>query len=518
MLFKKIIKKQISLSLDIAVLLALIIVIFTEIFLVRNSELKNIIPKPVYAKVSSGHFVLTENTKICFEPLSDELKANGEYLSDQLYAATGLRLKVIEAKKNIGDGNILFSIKESDSSLGEEGYKLEIEEDQLILSANQSAGIFRGIQTIRQLLPLSKEKVCEINCGKIKDYPRYQWRGAMLDVARHFFGVDEIKRFIDLMSYYKMNRLHLHLTDDQGWRIFINARPKLTEIGGSSAVGGDKGGYYTQEQFSEIVAYAKSRYIMIVPEIDMPGHTNAALASYPELNPDNIAPSIYKKTGVGFSSLSMDKEETFSFIEDVIKEISAISPAPYIHIGGDEAHSTKEADYIKFIEHVQKIINSHGKRMIGWEEIAHTKLNRDSVVQYWKDKKIAQKGIDQGAKIIMSPSNKAYLDMKYDKQTPIGLNWAGYISVKDAYVWEPTFEIDGITDEEILGVEAPLWTETVRTIDDIEYMAFPRLIGIAEISWSKQGGRNWEEYRDRLAVQEKRLDEMGVNYYKSQED
>jgi hexosaminidase len=335
----------------------------------------------------------------------------------------------------------------------------------------------------------------------------------MLDVSRHFFDVEDVKRYIDLISHYKINRLHLHLSDDQGWRIEIKSWPRLTKVGGSTQVGGDAGGYYTQEQYKEIVSYALSRYVTIVPEIDTPGHTNAALASYAELNSSEEAPVLYEGTQVGFSTLWINSEITYHFLNDVIRELAALTPTPYIHIGGDEARSTPEDDYKKFIKRMQEIVVSHGKTAVGWNEIGEGELLPGTIVQQWAGAGYHQ-AKEQGAKIILSPANKVYLDMKYDASTPLGLDWAGLVSVKDSYDWEPGSFMEGLEENDILGLEAPLWTETVLTMKDIEYMTFPRILGVAELAWSPKG-QHWEEYRPRLAAHGKRMEAMGINFFKS---
>jgi hexosaminidase len=336
----------------------------------------------------------------------------------------------------------------------------------------------------------------------------------MLDVSRHFFGPEEVRRLIDLLALYKVNRLHLHLSDDQGWRIEIRSWPNLALYGGSTQVGGGPGGYYTRQEYADLVAYARSRYITVVPEIDMPGHTNAALASYPELNCDGVARPLYTGTEVGFSSLCLEKEVTYRFVDDVVGEIAALTPGPYFHIGGDEAMATPLPAYIAFVERVQRIVQAHGKQMIGWEEIAQAPLLPTSVAQVWHGG-MGRQAVQQGNRVIMSPAFKAYLDMKYTPETPLGLNWAGYIEVRDAYEWDPATVAEGIGEEHILGVEAPLWTETVQTRADIDWMTFPRLIGYAEIGWSPAEGRNWEEYRVRLGRHGPRLTALGVNFYRS---
>ena len=481
----------------------------------------NLIPMPVFVKSTGGLFTLTAGAGIYVEADVPEIAGIGQYLADKLNPATGFTLKVRKIEDSPSSGNIYLMLG-TDSALGEEGYELTITSSMVTLVAYRPAGLFRGIQTVRQLLPPSIEGSTPqtgpwtLRAGVIRDYPRFSWRGAMLDVARHFFSVEVVKRYIDLIAYYKMNRFHLHLTDDQGWRIMINSWPDLAKIGGSTDVGNGSGGYYTQADYQEIVAYAQSRYIMVIPEIDMPGHTNAALASYPSLNCAGPAPALYTGIEVGFSTLCIGHEITSKFVKDVIAEIVALTPGPYIHIGGDESSATKPEDYVQFIEHIQQIVTSHGKQMIGWEEVAHGKLLPSSIVQYWKTPVVA-KALEQQTKVIMSPAGKAYMDMKYNLESPLGLVWAGLVDVETAYRWDPATEMKGISENDILGVEAPLWTETILTLSDLEYMVFPRLLGEAEIGWSPTTGRNWDEYKIRLGNHSPRLTEMGVNFYRAPE-
>jgi hexosaminidase len=340
----------------------------------------------------------------------------------------------------------------------------------------------------------------------------------MLDVARHFFGVTDVKRYIDLMAYYKLNVFHIHLTDDQGWRIMINSWPNLALYGGGTQVGGTctPNCYYTQAQYSDIVAYAQSRYITVVPEIDMPGHTNAALASYAELNCNGVAPARYTGTNVGFSSLCISKPITYTFVDDVIRELAALTPGTYIHVGGDEASSTTLADYVSFVSQVQTIVQSYNKQMIGWEEIAQINgLSATSIAQHWNlTDSFAPTAVQKGAKVLMSPANKAYLDMKYYRKTRLGQTWAGLINTQTGYEWDPGTIVSGVPASSVLGVEAPLWTETIVTLSDMDYMAYPRLPGYAELGWSPVAGRNWTEYKVRLASHGPRLTNLGVNFYR----
>jgi hexosaminidase len=480
-----------------------------------------LIPKPVTVTATGDYFKLRPGTDIFIKNGSDEVKRTGKFLADLLKKPTGYNIDIRETDSRPQSGTIILNIDAARSALGEEGYELSIEKRIITLTAAKPAGLFRGVQTIRQLLPVKietevkQEGPWEIPTGTITDRPEYSYRGAMVDVARHFFGVEEIKNVIDHLAYYKMNILHLHLSDDQGWRIEIKSWPNLTTHGGSTQVGGGKGGYYSQEQYADIVKYAMDRYITIVPEIDMPGHTNAALASYPELNCNGKATELYTGTKVGFSSLCVDKDITYKFIDDVIREISMLTPGPWFHIGGDESHATKEKDYIFFINKAQEIVAKYEKLVAGWDEIALSTLKPNTVAQFWANAENAGKAVSQGAKLIMSPAKKAYLDMKYTRETKLGLRWAGLIEVDTAYIWDPEKYVPGIGKENILGIEAPLWTETISTMEEMEYMLFPRLPGYSEIGWTPASLRNWEEYKVRLGKHGIRLKERGVNFYAS---
>jgi hexosaminidase len=483
---------------------------------------ENLIPKPTKLTATGSSFELTGKTTIYVEENNELIRPIGNYLAELIKPATGFQTEVKGAKRSEFNKGICLGLIENDENLGEEGYKLSIDENKIVVEAYQPAGLFRGIQTIRQLLPAKIESKelqngpWEIASGTINDSPQYDFRGAMLDVCRHFFGVDDVKRFIDLISVYKMNILHLHLTDDQGWRIEIKAWPNLTAHGGSTQVGGGEGGFYTQEQYAEIVKYAQDQYITVIPEIDMPGHTNAALASYAELNADNKARELYTGTDVGFSTLATDKEITYKFINDVVGEIAALTPGLYIHIGGDESHVTAKDDYIEFINKVQDIVNAHGKQMIGWADVAAGSLNENSLAQFWQTKPDnALKAVKQNVKVIMSPAARAYMDIQYDSLCPIGLHWSGYVEVDKAYNWTLESNVTGISKENIVGIEAPLWAETIETMEDIEFMVFPRLPGYAEIGWSSALNKSWNEYKVRLANQKARFEFMGINYYQS---
>jgi hexosaminidase len=482
-----------------------------------------VIPQPLAQAPARGAFTLAPSARVVVRATSPEATRVAQLLAARLRPATGYRLPVVRTRGKPAAGSITLSLTPTDRELGGEGYRLVVTLEGVTLSAARPAGLFYGTQTVRQLLSPAIEADTrqpgpwQMTVGSIRDRPRFAWRGAMLDVARHFHGVREVKRLIDLMALYKLNRLHLHLTDDQGWRIAIRSWPRLTTVGGQTAVGGGAGGYFTQRDYRRIVAYARARFVDVVPEIDMPGHVNAALAAYGTLACDGKAPSLYTGIEVGFSSLCIAKPLTYRFVDDVVRELAALTPGPYVHVGGDEAHSTKPADYLAFMERVETIVRSHGKRMLGWEEVARSTLHRTSVAQDWHDPALARRAVAQGAKIVMSPAPKAYLDMKYTPSSRVGLTWAGFTSVRDAYTWDPATQVSGVRERDILGVEAPLWTETAATSADVDYLMFPRLLGHAEIAWSPAAGRSWQLYRRRLAAHGPRLRALGVSFYASPE-
>jgi hexosaminidase len=491
-----------------------------------------LIPMPVSVEDGEGGYKVDANTVINHFNNS-EVERIAVYLKDQLLNSTGISLNL---SGESGGKGISLSL-ESGLGLADEAYILDIKSSGITITASQPAGLFFGVQTLRQLLDQANQKgskTLSLGAGRIEDKPEYSYRGMMLDVARHFFPVEDVKHLIDLLAIYKINYLHLHLSDDQGWRIEIKSWPKLTEIGGSTQVGGGDAGFYTQEQYKELVAYAQERFITIVPEIDMPGHTNSALASYGQLNPGITVPEkgalrhdgtkmgvagtetpLYTGIEVGFSTLDTKNPETYVFVEDVIRELAAITPGPYIHIGGDESHVTNLEDYIPFIEKAQEIVAKYGKKSLGWDEVAHARLLSGSVAQYWAKAENAVLAIQQGAKVLISPATKVYLDMQYDSTTQLGLHWAAYIELDDAYNWDPTTLDPAIKRSDILGVEAPLWTETITNRAEIEYMVFPRLAAISEIAWSPREKRDWENFRQRIIFHGKLWEEMGLNFYKS---
>ncbi|AJE82720.1 MULTISPECIES: beta-N-acetylhexosaminidase [Streptomyces] len=486
--------------------------------------LDQVIPAPSSVEAGGAPYRLTGDTRIRVTG-GKGAQGVGSYLAGLLRPATGLDLPL--TGRGGGDG-IRLELSPGARELGDEGYRLTSGRSAVTITARKSAGLFHGVQTLRQLLPAAVERRTAqrgpwlVAGGTIEDVPRYAHRAVMLDVSRHFFTVDQVKRYIDQAAMYKINKLHLHLSDDQGWRIAIDSWPRLAEYGGSTQVGGGEGGHYTKDQYRDLVAYAASRQLEVIPEIDMPGHTNAALASYAELNCDGVAPPLYTGTEVGFSSLCAGKDVTYDFVDDVIREIAELTPGDTLHIGGDEAHSTSHEDYAAFMEKVQPVVAKYGKKVYGWHQLAGATPAKGATLQYWgydatkpEERQQVVDAAKNGAKVVLSPADRAYLDMKYTEDTPLGLSWAGLVEVQRSYDWDPGSYLEGLPAEAVAGVEAPLWTETLSTSAHLEYMAFPRLPGIAELGWSSAESHDWEAYRQRLAAEGPRWDELGIGYYKS---
>jgi len=484
-----------------------------------------LVPLPASVEPLSGSgFSVNGQTRVLVRPGSARAVEVGRYLARLLRRSTGYRVPMQVTSS--GSTNAIVLNPEGRPSFGAEGYALVSMPAAVTLTAHHARGLFRGVQTLRQLLPPKVESSTvrpgpwSVPAVRIGDAPRFGYRGVMLDVARHFFSVRDVKRYIDLASMYKINRLHLHLSDDHGWRYEVKSWPRLATYGGGTEIGGGPGGYYTKAQYADIVRYASERFMTVVPEIDTPGHSTAALASYAKLNCDGVAPPRYTGNGALYSSLCVRKEITYRFLDDVWRELAAQTPGPLAHIGGDETAVTSDADYLKFMGRAYPIVRSHRKRVMGWQEIAAGPLPKGSLVQYWgtpdqtKAGDLARLAVAKGAKIVMSPAYRTYLDMMYDPTTP-GRYSSGLIPVSWSYLWDPATEVSGVGEADVAGVEAPLWTELVEDMDRAEFMTYPRLPGIAEIGWSPQARRSLPDYLVRLAGQGPRWDILSVNYYKA---
>ena len=414
-----------------------------------------------------------------------------------------------------------------------ESYRLAATEASIVVSGADAAGLFYGVQTLGQLLSPAAFG-WQVPAVTIDDAPRFGYRGVMLDVARHFHDVATVKAFIDRASALKFNALHLHLTDDQGWRLQLESRPLLTEKASATSVGGDPGGFYSHDDYREIIDYAGAHHMLVVPEIDLPGHTHAVTLAYPELSEEPVLSDhireivrdyggalpvngvAYDGMAVGFSSLKIRDEATYAFLADVLGEVARLTPGPYLHIGGDEALGTSAEDYDYFIGRVSRLAADLGKTPVAWHEAGTASdLDPTTVGQFWgyvepidgmdaKARGFTAIGSDR-AKLILSPADAIYLDMKFDADSPLGLTWArGVTTARRAYEWDPAEVIDGVADEQILGLEAPLWTETVRTLADIDALAFPRAAAAAEAAWSPAVGaselRTWDSFATRVGA------------------
>ncbi|MGK5681206.1 beta-N-acetylhexosaminidase [Actinoplanes sp. URMC 104] len=479
-------------------------------------HLGDVIPLPASVRPdASADFRIPADVTVGAAPAA---AAIADELAGLLRRATGFPVP----RAGEGGSVRLLLDDEADGGKSPESYRLDIAADGVTLRAPTAQGLFAGVQTVRQLLPVEAAAEVVLPGGRIEDEPRFPYRGTMLDLARHFYGPADVRSFIDTIAQFKINHLHLHLTDDQGWRLEIEGWPRLTEVSGGAGTGIDGAGpgFLTAREYTDLVAYAESRFITIVPEIDMPGHVNAAQLAYPELTCDGVPVQQRTDPEVGYSSLCAGKEETYAFVEDVIRVVAALTPGPYLHIGGDEALNTTAEDYRTFLTRVLPLAGKYGKRAIGWHEMAAVDLPPTAIPQYWRIEP-ADDGVARAAaaghQVIMSPADRSYLDMKYDDTSPLGLDWAGVVGVERSYDWDPADRLPGVGEESLLGVEAPLWSETLRSLADVEFMAFPRLLAIAEIGWTPRAGRDWQSFRRRLAEFGPRLAAQGVNFHRSPE-
>ncbi|MEV4774020.1 family 20 glycosylhydrolase [Microbacterium sp. LWH12-1.2] len=491
-----------------------------------------LVPVPASAVAGDGRMPLTSATRVHGDSPA------AAQLIDAVERRSGIRLSPADDATKPGD--IALRI---DASVAEkEGYTLRIG-DEAELVGSDEAGLFYGIQTLLQLLR-EDEAGWGLLRADIADAPRFGYRGVMLDVARHFFGVDDVKKFIDSTSALKFNHLHLHLSDDQGWRIQIGSWPLLTERASSTSANGDPGGFYTKADYRSIVEYAASRHMIVVPEIDLPGHTHAIGVAYPELveapvmndnlisdserlgQPLPVAGERYLGWGVGHSSVRIREEGTYDFVRDVIRELAEMTPGPYLHIGGDESHGTTQEDFDHFVERATAIVVEAGKVPVAWHEVgAADGIAEGTVGQYWgmttpqgTHAEEAAHFVERGGALILSPADATYLDMKYDKDYPLGQDWAALIDVRSAYAWEPTAVLD-VPDDAILGVEAPLWSETVGTLTEVEQLVFPRAAAQAEIVWSPKDApeRTWDSFRVRVGSLSPLWKAEGISYHPAAE-
>ncbi|UII32696.1 family 20 glycosylhydrolase [Fulvivirga ulvae] len=507
-----------------------------------------IIPQPVQMEVMDGAFELSANTAIAYSEQDENAKVIAEMLNNMLHPVLGQKLQYGDDQKNA----IRF-VKDS-SIENAEGYRLNVDQKGITLSARSGAGYFYGVQTLRQLLENSdirpSNKVM-IPWLKINDHPRFEWRGMMLDVSRHFFPKDFIKKFIDYLAMNKLNTFHWHLVDDQGWRIEIKKYPLLTEKGAwrvnkenlhwnsrSTPEEGevaDFGGFYTQEEIREIVKYAAERHVTIVPEIEMPAHVSAAISAYPWLSCKQ-EPIPVPSGGVWpiTDIYCAGNDSTFMFLEDVLTEVMDLFPSQYIHVGGDEATKTAWEQCPKcqrrikteglsdvhelqsyFISRVEQFLNANGRRLIGWDEILEGGLAPNATVMSWRGMNGGIEAAKEGHKAVMSPGTHLYFDHYQGQQQLEPPAFGGYSPISHVYTFDPAPDSLGEAVGYILGGQANLWTEYVPTPEHAEYMIFPRIYALAEVLWTPKEKKDWDNFIDRVNRHLPTLDKMGVNYAKS---
>ena len=519
--------------------------------LAADTSLPTIIPAPQKMELHEGAFHLQSKTQIVTDTASLE---TGKVLAERLQKSTGYKFKVSAAKgARTIKGNIVLATEDADASLGPEGYTLAVTKDSAVIRASHQAGIFYGAQTLLQLLPPEifatetvPRKDWPMICVQITDQPRFKWRGLMLDVSRHFFTKEEVKQLLDAMALYKMNSFHWHLVDDQGWRIEIKKYPRLTQVGAwrkeigfkldpkaSTAYGPDGryGGFYTQDDIREVVAFAQARHINVVPEIEMPGHSCAALMAYPDLSCTGGPFTSDLPGGVFDGVYCAGNDAAFAFVQDVLTEVFELFPGRYVHIGGDEVLTKNWSNCPKcqarkqqeglardielesyFIRRVEKFINAHDRNLIGWSEIREGGLAQNAAIMDWVGG--AVEAASAGHDVVMSPLNDCYFD-HYQSTNHATEPYAigGYLPLPQVYAFEPMpAKLASQFESHILGAQGNVWTEYMPSFKHVEYMIFPRACALAEAVWSPKASRNWDDFERRMQGHYPRLDALGINY------
>lgn len=508
----------------------------------------NIIPQPEEIQVQSGQFTITPSTIIIVDSYEPRVKEVAKYFVNQFNRVSGFTLKIVEKnQKNIAEQSIILS--DQNVNIRSEGYIFESNDEGIIIKGT-AHGLFYGIQTLFQLLPpeIYKDKSIEnivwsIPIVKIQDKPRFKWRGMHLDVGRHMFPVSFIKRHIDFIAMHKMNTFHWHLTEDQGWRIEIKKYPKLTEIGSwrkGTQIGKTKeidnipyGGFYTQDEIKEIVSYAADRFINVVPEIEMPGHSVAALTSYPHLSCTGGPFEVRTLWGIEDDIYCAGNDSVFTFLENVLMEVIDLFPSKYIHIGGDEAPKTRWENCSKcqqrikkerlhdehelqsyFITRIEKFLNSKERQIIGWDEILEGGLAPNAAVMSWRGIEGGIEAAKQKHNVVMTPTDYCYFDYYQAPPENEPLAIGGYLTLEKVYSFEPVpEELNSDEQKYIIGVQANQWTEYIATPELAEYMTIPRLSALSEIAWSPKEKRDYSDFINRMSTQYRRFDELGVNYH-----
>ena len=512
----------------------------------------HLIPEPVSVKEQSGEFLLDKSVSIFSTSNDKQLQQSLKWFSSKIQTTTGIDINHTGGTKRI---SIVIN-QQADTLIGKEGYKLSVTPENVTLTSNTAAGAFYGLQTIIQLLPPdieAKKAAATINwiipAVEITDYPRFGWRGLMLDVSRHFFTKQEVENFIDEMVKYKYNTFHWHLTDDQGWRIEIKSLPELTQKGAFSvkrtgrwgtflpALANEKptyGGFYTQEDIKEVVKYAQERYVTILPEIDVPGHSLALITTYPNLSSTKKQYSVnsgWRTTPQDDNSLDPSNEDVYKTLDKIFTEVAKLFPNPYIHVGGDEAYKgyweknpscqklmakegLKNVEELQsyFIKRLEKILESKGKKLIGWDEILQGGLAPSATVMSWRGMNGGIEAAKMNHEVVMTPWDYVYLDL-YQGEPLAEPDTYGLCKLSDSYNFEPVPA--GISEKLILGGQGNLWTESIPTYRQVEYMVWPRSIALSEVYWSPKAKKNWPDFFNRLEYDFARMDAADVNYAKS---
>ena len=529
-------------------ILLILFVAFSTSTLAQNDPYMGIIPAPVSVNKGSGEFKFNPETIILVDSPDDRaVRFLNDYLKKAGYVNTLVDINRVD-RRNYSLKNTISLTLAYKGNLPPEGYQLQITNQQVILEG-RGAGMFYGVQTLIQLIHGTSPAYASIPCATIKDYPRFPYRGMHLDVARHFFDVDFIKRYLDLMAAYKLNNFHWHLTDDQGWRIEIKKYPKLTEVGSmraqtkvGRATGGDStfydntpyGGFYTQDQVKEIIHYAEERYINIIPEIEMPGHSQAAITAYPELSCDPTKTYKVDETWGVSNDVLCPTDETFKMLDDILREVMELFPGKYIHIGGDECAKIawKKSDFCRrlisdqnlndenglqsyFIGKIEKFVNAQGRTIIGWDEILEGGLAPNATVMSWRGEGGGIAAAQLGHDVIMTPgSGGLYFDHAQSKSPQEPLTIGGNAPLAKTYAYDPIpAALNAEQQKHVIGVQANVWTEYMATTAKVEYMLLPRLFALSEVAWTPKANKDFTNFsRERVAKHLARLDAAGYDY------
>ncbi|MDB5003623.1 MAG: Beta-N-acetylhexosaminidase [Mucilaginibacter sp.] len=508
----------------------------------------SIVPYPLSVKAFVPKFVISRHTIIRVDANNAELQKIAQTMAGALKNLTGYPIAIGINKGVNMTNSIVLTLNNTADTLGDEGYRLSVHSEGIIIRGNKPQGIFYGLQTFKQLLPVKagNTQTVSLPSTEIVDKPRFKWRGSMLDVGRYFYSVDFIKKYLDYMAMYKLNTFHWHLTEDHGWRIEIKKYLKLTQIGAWRAGtqydrspyqvdNNPHGGYYTQDQVREIVAYAQDRYITVVPEIEMPGHSLAALVAYPELSCTGGPFKMPLQWGIQKDVYCPGNEQTFQFLEDVLTEVAALFPSPIIHIGGDECPKDRwktcpkcqariKAEGLKdehelqsyFIKRIENFLQTKNKKIIGWDEILEGGLAPNATVMSWRGIEGGIAAAKQHHDVVMTPSNFMYFDYYQGEPYHEPIAIGGMLTLEKVYSYEPVPAALS-ADEAVFikGVQANVWSEFIHSAEKVEYMLMPRAAALAEVAWTQPRLKNWEGFKERMEGQYKRYDAMGINYSKS---